>query len=196
MKKSKTTKGKKEKFVRKEPSSSKHLIAMIGLYAAVLVTVVAVYLAVGKHPGSQGNSVYSKAPVEMTAVEPAVVDGYVTIALSEVKAKKLTSFQYDAVRVPDDKGGETALPLLSYVAPSGRVVTAVSLCEPCKSTTFHTEVDGTLVCNVCGTRWDLENLKAVSGACGDYPPLEIANEVEGDLIKIKEADLTSWKPRG
>jgi uncharacterized membrane protein len=189
-------KGRKEKFVKKESSSSKHLIAMLGLFAAVLVIVVFVYLAGGKHPGSQGNSIYSKGPIEMTSVEPAVADGYVTIPLAEVKARKLASFQYEAVRVPDEKGGETALPLLSYIAPSGRVVTAVSLCEPCKSTTFHTEIDGTLVCNVCGTKWDLENLKSVSGACGDYPPLEIANEVEGDLIRIKEADLLSWKPRG
>lgn len=195
MKKSKAAKSKKEKFVRKEPSASRHLIAMVSLFVVVLGIVVAVYIAGGKHPDSQGGSIYSKGPIEMTPVQSAAAEGYVTVSLAEVKAKKLVSFQYDAVRIPDDKGGETALPLLSYVAPSGRVVTAVSLCEPCKSTTFHTEVDGTLVCNVCGTRWELENLKAVSGACGDYPPLEIANEVQGDLIKIKEADLVSWKPR-
>jgi len=195
LKKSQTVKSKKDKFVQKEASSSRHLIAMVALLVAVLGVVAAVYLAGGKQSRSQGDSIYGRAPIEMTPVSAAVAERSLTIPLTEVKGKKLVSFNYEVVRIPDDKGGERALPLLSYIAPSGRVVTAVSLCEPCKSFTFHTEVDGTLVCNVCGTRWELENLKAVSGACGAYPPLEIANEVEGGMIKIKEADLLAWKPR-
>ncbi len=39
---------------------------------------------------------------------------------------------------------------LAYIAPDGKLVTAVSFCEPCRSTRFHV-VGYNIFCNTCGT---------------------------------------------
>ena len=86
------------------------------------------------------------------------------------------------------------IPLLSYITQSGRVVTAVSMCEPCRSTRFHIE-DKKIVCNACGTEWNLETLKGIQGGCLNYPPDVIPSTIEKDRIQIDEKNVTQWKPR-
>lgn len=91
--------------------------------------------------------------------------------------------------------GGDILPLLAYIAPSGRLVVATSFCEPCRSRTFHFE-GNQLVCDTCYTRWDLNTLLGVSGGCTLYPPEEVKAEVRGDQIFMPKADLEAWIPRG
>jgi uncharacterized protein len=91
--------------------------------------------------------------------------------------------------------GGNILPLLAYIAPSGRLVTATSFCEPCRSVKFHFE-GNQLVCDTCFTRWDLNTLLGVAGGCVAYPPEEVSAEVRGDQIFMPKADLEAWVPRG
>lgn len=91
--------------------------------------------------------------------------------------------------------GGNILPLLAYIAPSGRLVVATSFCEPCRSVKFHFE-GNQLVCDTCFTRWDLNTLLGVSGGCISYPPEEVTAEVRGDQIFVPKADLEAWVPRG
>lgn len=93
-----------------------------------------------------------------------------------------------------DAAGGNVLPLLAYVAPSGRLVVATSFCEPCRSWTFHIE-GNQLVCDVCFTRWDLNTLMGVGGGCMDYPPEQVTAEIRGDQIFVPAADLEAWLPR-
>ncbi|MHB0980875.1 MAG: Fe-S-containing protein [Thermoleophilia bacterium] len=90
--------------------------------------------------------------------------------------------------------GGDALPLLSYVAPSGNLVVATSFCEPCRGTSFHIEGDA-LVCDVCFTRWDLNTLEGISGGCLLYPPEVVTSELRGDTVFVPQADLEAWLPR-
>jgi uncharacterized membrane protein len=113
-------------------------------------------------------------------------EGKISIALSEVMEKKMVRFEYS--------GKGVNIPLLAYVTQSGRVVTAVSMCEPCKSTRFHIK-DKTLVCNACYTEWDLENLKGIKGGCLNYPPDVIPSTIEKGRILIEEKIVKEWKPR-
>ncbi len=196
MKKSKVAKKKKEEFLKKEKSFvSKQVIAIAAVVTFGITFIVSTYVFGGKHPDSSGTSLSNKAPIEMTPVQAVQSDGYLQLPLSQVKEKGLVFFEYDKLQIPDQEGKERPLPLLAYAAPSGRVVTATSICEPCNSYFFHIEQGNVLVCNVCGTRWNLEDLSVISGACGDYPPAEVPNVIEGDTVKIKEASLASWKPR-
>lgn len=91
--------------------------------------------------------------------------------------------------------GGNILPLLAYIAPSGRLVVATSFCEPCRSQTFHFE-GNQLVCDTCFTRWDLSTLMGIGGGCVAYPPEEVTAEVRGEQIFVPAADLEAWKPRG
>jgi len=103
-----------------------------------------------------------------------------------VKEKKMVRFEYS--------GKGVNIPLLAYVTQSGRVVTAVSMCEPCKSTRFRIQ-DKNLVCNACNTEWDLETLKGIKGGCLNYPPDVIPSTIEKGRIIIDEKVVTQWKPR-
>jgi uncharacterized membrane protein len=129
---------------------------------------------------------YSGQTIRMTDIQAKVGNGKISIPLDAVKEKKIVYFQYE--------GNGVKIPLLSYITPAGRVVTAISMCEPCRSTRFHIE-DKTIVCNACNTIWNLETLKGIQGGCLNYPPDVIPSTIEKDHIQIDEEIVTQWKPR-
>lgn len=129
---------------------------------------------------------YQNQSISMTKVAAIVEKGLVEVAVDLVKEKKLVYFEYQR------KDGR--IPLLAYITPSGKLVTAVSVCEPCNSTSFHIE-GNQMVCNACFTRWDLENLKGISGGCLNYPPDVLPHSIQGGKLMIKETDLQNWNPR-
>ena len=127
---------------------------------------------------------YTGQSVQMADIQAKVENGKISIPLDVLKEKKMVRFEYQG----------NGVPLLAYVAPSGRVVTAVSLCEPCRSTRFHIE-EKKIVCNACATEWNLETLKGIQGGCLNYPPDVIPSTIEKDRIQIDEKIVTQWKPR-
>lgn len=134
-----------------------------------------------------GKQDYTSGNVEMVPVKATVAGGDISVPLAELKKNKFLSFPYS------ESGVE--VPLLAMITPSGRLFTASSMCEPCKSDKFHTEPDGTLTCNACGTKWDLETMEGISGGCPNYPPQELKSVVRDGKIILKEADVRAWKPR-
>ncbi len=129
---------------------------------------------------------YAGQTVRMADIQAKIEKGKISIPLDVVKEKKMVRFEYERNGV--------IVPLLAYITQTGRVVTAVSMCEPCRSTRFHIQ-DKTLVCNACYTEWDLENLKGIKGGCLNYPPDVIPSTIEKDRILIDEKIVTQWKPR-
>lgn len=129
---------------------------------------------------------YKNQTIRMTPVDIVAGSGYIEIPMEIVKDKKIVYFEYN-------KGGKQ-VPLMAYITPSGKLVTAVSMCEPCRSTKFHIEGEE-MVCNACGTRWTLEGLQGVSGGCLAYPPDVVAHAIEGGKVKIPETTILGWKPR-
>ncbi|MCZ7665037.1 MAG: DUF2318 domain-containing protein [Thermoleophilia bacterium] len=142
---------------------------------------------------------YPAAQVEMVTLDSATqtADG-IAIPLADLEKDYIVGFTYARTN-PMPEGyqlaaGGNVLPLMAYIAPTGRLVVATSFCEPCRSTTFHFE-DKQLVCDVCFTRWDLSTLIGIGGGCFDYPPEEVAAEVRGDRVFVPQADLEAWVPR-
>ncbi|MDI3281525.1 MAG: Fe-S-containing protein [Bacillota bacterium] len=168
---------------------------------AALVGGAAVWLLQGREPGEKKETrsqaylspvSYRGAYLEQEPVEARVERGQVKVSLREIEQRRLVRFLYVKAG-PDGKEGET-LPLLAYVAPSGKVVAAVSMCEPCNSTSFHIE-ENHLVCNACYTRWELEDLRGVQGGCLEYPPDELPSRAEDGFLVIPEEAVAGWRPR-
>lgn len=113
-------------------------------------------------------------------------DGKIILPLDVVKDKKFVKFDYI--------GSNATTPLLAYLTENGKVVTAISMCEPCNSTSFHLR-GSDLICNSCGTTWNLNNLDAISGSCGKYPPDPVPSKVVGNEIQIDEYAVTGWSRR-
>ena len=141
---------------------------------------------VSSQPKVSGKVDYAGQTIQMADIQAKVVNGKISIPLDVVMEKKMVRFEYE--------GNGIKIPLLSYITQSGRVVTAVSMCEPCRSTRFHIQ-DKTLICNACYTEWDLENLKGIKGGCLNYPPDIIPSKVEKNQILIDEKVVLNWKPR-
>lgn len=129
---------------------------------------------------------YPASPTQMKPVPVKTENGKIILPLEMVLEKKFVAFDYQSPR--------GAIPLLAYLSPEGKVITAVSMCEPCNSTRFHIRSDE-LVCNSCGTTWALDNLAGISGACQEYPPDPLPSIIDGNEIQIEETAVASWTPR-
>ena len=167
----------------------------ISLAAAAILVVVGYWVVQdnkGANPKVSSQSKvsdkvdYAGQSVRMTDIQASVEKGIISIPLDVVKEKKMVRFEYE--------NNGYRMPLLAYLTPSGRLVTAVSLCEPCRSTRFHIE-DKKIICNACATEWNLETLKGIQGGCLNYPPDVIPSTIEKDRIQIDEKSVTQWKPR-
>jgi len=129
---------------------------------------------------------YTGQTIGMVDIQAKMTNGKISIPFDVVMEKKMVRFEYE--------GNGRKIPLLSYITMAGRVVTAVSMCEPCRSTRFHIK-DKTVVCNACYTEWSLEALKGITGGCMEYPPEVIPSTVEKGQILIDEKVVLEWRPR-
>jgi uncharacterized membrane protein len=137
-------------------------------------------------PPVPGKNESAGQQIRMTDITGTVENGKISIPLNVVKEKKIVRFEYEA--------NGARIPLLSYVTSTGKVVTAVSVCEPCRSTKFHLK-GNSIVCNACFAEWDMETLRGIKGGCLNYPPDAIPNKVEKGQILIDEKIVAQWKPR-
>jgi hypothetical protein len=123
---------------------------------------------------------------QMVDIPSRVESGNIILPLDLVKEKKFVAFNY---QMPNN-----TVPLLAYVSGEGKIVTAISMCEPCNSHRFHIKGDE-LICNSCGSKWKVDNLEAISGSCGKYPPDAIPNVVAGNEIQINAQLVANWQRR-
>ena len=129
---------------------------------------------------------YPATPVRMRSAPVETRDGKIIFKLADLKKNKFLRFDYSS--------GTSTLPLLAYISEEGKVITAVSVCEPCNSTSFHIKGEQ-LVCNSCGTTWEVNSLNGVSGSCQKFPPDAVPSVVVGDEVHIDEQAVASWRRR-
>lgn len=187
------------------------LVAVIAIAGVALALYPRIF-----RPGqadSAGTSVvasrqdYAGKAIQMTAVPSRVDGGEILVRLEDVVNNKLVAFSYASGGDSGTQGSSggpgvstswnsssSEVPLLAYIAPSGKLVVAVRICEPCRSTSFAIRGEE-LVCNACFTRWNLETLRGVWGGCTEYPPDRLRALVEDGWVTIDLNEIQSWKPR-
>ncbi|MDH4140765.1 MAG: DUF2318 domain-containing protein [Coriobacteriia bacterium] len=205
-------KKKRVATTQKAPTAPKKSPRNIWIVAVLAVAAVAVFVALANggsgDPASPASSkaeqdyagrllpagyeapkvadmiVYTKA-IPMTDVGATQDASGFSIPLDPVVANKIVRFDYQR---PDGK----TLPMIAYARPSGRLFVGVSYCPPCQGVGQRIEADGTLTCESCGTRRNLENNVGLSGACKLYPLDEVPSTVAGDRIVVDSSVLDSW----
>lgn len=189
-----TNNSKREKVLNQRSSVSKKGFITAGV---IVLFVSALIFYINAKP-SKEEEVISQQPKITNAVNYPFTrfdhfysiafarDGKIILPLDVVKDKKFVKFDYAS--------SNGTIPLLAYLTEDGKVVTAISICEPCDSKDFHIQ-GSDLICNSCGTTWDLNNLDAISGSCGKYPPDPVPSKVVGNEIQIDEYVVTSWTRR-
>ena len=184
---------KREKVLAGSKSSNKG--KYFGLVTILLIGALIFYI--NAKPSKEEAIIEQQPKVTDNITYPAVrydhsysiafaQNGKIILPLDIVKEKKFMKFDYI--------GSNTTIPLLAYLTEDGKVVTAISLCEPCDSKDFHIQ-GSNLICNSCGTTWNLNDLKAISGSCGKYPPDPLPSIVVGNEIQIEKSLVENWKRR-
>lgn len=123
--------------------------------------------------------------VQMTDVAATQDTATVSVPLSDVVENKIVKFDYSRA------DGQT-LPMIAYIRPSGRLFVGVSFCPPCEGEGQRIEADGTLTCEACGTKRNLETDAGLSGPCKLYPLDEVPAAVDGDRILVDATVLDTW----
>ncbi len=183
---------KRDLVLQKKRPKRTQLLLLVGVLVIGVVAVIAFNTANKSKVASLPYATelapqnYQQQRISQTPVESIVANGTIQIPLQELQANKFIITTYTS--------GTKSLKLTSYIAPSGKVITAVSICEPCRSETFHI-AGNHLVCNACNTRWVLETLQGISGGCLNYPPDVLESTVENGNIVIAESLVANWQPR-
>ena len=138
-------------------------------------------------PKVAGQTLYTSA-IGMSLLTADLGETNVSIPVAQVVEDKIVRFDYERA------DGEV-LPMIAYVKPSGTLFVGVSYCPPCEGEGQRIESDGTLTCEACGTKRNLESNTGISGACKLYPLDEVPASVEADMILVDSSVLDSWTPQ-
>ncbi len=116
----------------------------------------------------------------------ARMDGnYIIIAVEEVT-------KHGIIRFDDPEGKQTA-PVIAYITPRGKIVTAMSISESCRSTDFYLQGNN-IHCASCPSYWNMESLEAYA-CCQKYYPDPIPSVVERGILRINKDVVQQWRTR-
>ena len=186
---------KTERALGKNRSNNKHKIFLFTFIGVAIVYILYTFYStvpptinpiIKKQPVVTSAISYPNVAKQMTDIEAQVAGDKIILPLDIVKEKKLVAFNF--------RSGEKEIPLLAYISSEGKLITAVSMCEPCQSTRFHIR-ENKIVCNSCGTTWELNNLDAISGSCLQYPPDAVPSIIKGNEIQIEKNIVANWVSR-
>jgi uncharacterized membrane protein len=141
---------------------------------------------IASQPVVAAAATYSRASQQMVDIPVRTENGKIIIPLELVQQRKFVAFSYNTPL--------NTVPLLAYVSGEGKIITAISMCEPCNSQRFHIQ-ENRLICNACGSTWELDDLEAISGGCSKFPPDVVPNTTVNNEIQINENIVARWQRR-
>jgi hypothetical protein len=128
---------------------------------------------------------YDSNTVSMTKVSYRQEGEDIVFSLSDLKQHRLIRFEYPARNI--------VRPIMAYIDPEGRAVTAISLSDHCGSTEFQIK-NNQIYCAHCPSHWDMLTMEAYA-CCGQYYPDPIPSRVVGDEVRIAKVVVEKWAGR-
>jgi hypothetical protein len=186
--------GKALKIVERTKQQKTIRIASILILITVLVsgigyffeTIGRTYHPVIEHQPSIGMGVSSADGKTVSTKTTALIEGNdIVIPVDVIKTNRI-------VRVDDPEGIQN-VPVLIYMTPHGKVVTAMSISESCRSNDFYLEGDD-IHCANCPSYWNMESLEAYA-CCQKYYPEPISSTIIAGKIRIDKNLVQRWRTR-
>ena len=115
-----------------------------------------------------------------------------TIDGNDIVVSKDAVLNARIVRVNDPEGIQN-VPILIYVTPHGKLVTAMSISETCRSNDFYLE-GNEIHCANCPSYWNMESMEAYA-CCQKYYPDPIPSTIVADQIRINKNVVQHWRTR-
>lgn len=177
-------------------ATDKVSVRKVGLFVVLPVVVAGIlifawYLAPSVHAVVKNQPVvanpvtYDSNPVQMSTVSFDVVGDDLVFSLPQLIQHRLIRFEYT--------GGQTPRTVMAYVAPTGQLVTAISMSEHCGSTEF-TIKDNKIFCARCASNWDMMTMEAYA-CCAKYFPDPIPSRVVGEKVYVSKTIVERWTGR-
>lgn len=159
------------------------LISGVGYFFA---TIGRTYHPVIDHQPTVGYGVQPSAEKIMSSMVSATLEGNEIV----VPGEQLTS--YRIIRVKDPEGIQT-VPVIIYLTPRGKIVTAMSISESCRSNDFYLEGEN-IHCANCPSYWNMESMEAYA-CCQKYYPAPIPSTYRNGQIRIEKNVVQEWRTR-
>ncbi len=173
------------------PKAKMAILGLFGVIVLILLIIFYNYLTIEEHgviaaqPTVGDGRFYEDRTVNMVDVQSQVRDGYLVFSLDDVLEHELVRVEY--------KSSTATIPVLAYISPKGKLVTAISISEPCNATRF-TIIDGAIKCDNCNAKWEVGTMKALSCCPNNYPD-PINSEVVGNEARVALSTLENWRRR-
>jgi len=173
--------------------SAKRWVIRLSLIAVLLVGIGAFLdqLLRTYHPVIESQptvamvTMYRDEQVRSTPIEAVMQQGNIAIPLKLIQEYKLVRFF--------DPEGIQETPLIAYITPQGKLVTAMSKSEHCGSTDFYLSGNN-IHCASCGSYWNMASMEAYA-CCQRYYPDPIPSTVQGDMVLIEPSAVRQWQSR-
>ena len=120
-----------------------------------------------------------------TKIEARSEGPFIIIPLQAVLDRKIVRFM--------DPDNIQKVPMLAYLTTNGKLVTAMSISENCRSTDFYLVGDN-IHCASCPSYWNASSLEPYA-CCQKYYPDPIASSVLGNEVRIEKSVARNWQPR-
>lgn len=128
---------------------------------------------------------YDSNFVTMTNVSFREEGNDIVFSLSDLRQQRLIRFEYVCTT--------TTRPVMAYIAPDGKLVTAISISDHCGSTEFKIK-DNKIYCAHCPSVWDMMTMEAYA-CCAKYYPDPIPSRVVGNEVHISKDIVEKWAGR-
>lgn len=165
-----------------------------GLVAIVLTIGIAAYIGeafrtyhpvIERQPVVSQPSRNSTEKISSTMIGSKVEGPFIIVSLKEIQEKRIVRFV--------DPEGIQNIPILAYITPSGKLVTAMSISESCRSTDFYLQGEN-IHCASCPSYWNASSLEAYA-CCQKYYPEPIESSVLGDEVRVDKELVRKWQAR-
>lgn len=130
-------------------------------------------------------TMYRDEEIRSTAVTATMVNGKIAVPLRQVQEHRLVRFF--------DPEGIQEIPVIAYITPQGKLVTAISRSDHCGSTDFYLKGNN-IHCASCPSYWNMASLEAYA-CCQRYYPDPIPSTVSGDMVVIEPSLVREWQGR-
>lgn len=155
---------------------------MNGKLAVVVLLIIAVSLVVaGCTERESSGSKNNEGPVKAEWITAQVSADEVSIPVSSVDEYTNVHFKVNT------DSGELAVMAYKY---NDKLFVRSNVCPPCNSIGFSL-VNGTLVCDSCGTVFDAVTGTGVEGGCVAFPKESISHTVSDGMITMKLDDVVA-----
>ena len=165
----------------------------VGIVGVFLLGVLAFYRdafrayhpIIEKQPDVLQAKSYGNEKIPSSPVQARIEGPFLIVSLKEVTEKRIVRFF--------DPENQQTVPVLAYITPSGRLVTAMSLSENCRSTDFYLEGEN-IHCANCPSYWNASSLEAYA-CCQKFYPDPVPSTILGDEVRIELSKVRSWQAR-